>query len=532
MSMAVSTTVSRTVDIAIIGAGLNGLVTAAYLAKAGRSVVILEKEDRTGGTMGTVEIAPGYVGPAAIDSIELVHPSIIENLELSEHRIRMIRGGGLILASEDEKCLYFDSNGSIADQVALFSETDAKAFRELNAFLIRVSRALDSALTQPLADPSSNALSGAFNLLKLGWSLRKLGKDEMPEALRFLPMTIQDVLDERLESEALKAMIAATALKGSWLGPRSAGSAYGLLHHSPHWADGLDRTAVFVGGGPGAFTDAVAAVATEAGAEIRLNANVNEILVDAGTCTGVVLESGEEIQARRVVSALDPRTTFERLTGPEWLDPDFLEKIRQIRSNGSVTIVRLALDRMPQFQGAPEGGKSISGRIQIGGSLEYFERAFDAAKYGTLPEKPFLMASIPSVLDPTLAPADKHIMHVWAQFTPSKLQGQVWKDAREEIGDRIVSILDRHAPGLKGSVIHRQVETPPDLEERFGLTNGCLYHVDLALDQLFYMRPVPGWFRYETPIDGLFLCGAGVHPGGAGTGLPGKCAAAHIIKKS
>ena len=532
MSMTAGTTVSRMVDIAIIGAGLNGLVTAAYLAKAGRSVVVLEKADRTGGTMGTVEIAPGYLGPAAIESIELVHPSIIEDLELSERRIRKIRGGALILAEEGGECLYFDSNDSMADHMARFSESDAKAFRELKAFLMRLSSALDSALTHPLADPSSNAISGAFDLLKLGWSLRKLGKDEMPEALRFLPMTIQDVLDERFESEALKAMIASTALKGSWLGPRSAGSAYGLLHHNPHWADGMDRMAVFAGGGPGAFTDAVAAVATEAGADIRLNSRVSKILVDAGKCMGVALESGEEIEARRVVSALDPKTTFERLTGPEWLDPDFLEKIGQIRSNGSVTIVRLALDRMPHFQGTPEGGDTISGRIQIGGSLDHLERAFDAAKYGTLPDNPYLMASVPSVLDPTLAPADKHVMHVWAQFTPSTLQGRDWEDAREEMGDRIVTILDTHAPGLRGSVVHRQVETPPDLEKRFGLTNGCLYHVDLALDQLLYMRPVPGWFRYETPIDGLFLCGAGVHPGGAGTGLPGKCAAAHIIKKS
>lgn len=518
------------VDIAIIGAGLNGLVTAAYLAKAGRSVTVLEKEDRTGGTMGTVEIAPGYLGPAAIDSIELVHPSIIDDLELNERRIRKIRGGGLILASEEGDCLYFDSNDSTADHVARFSDADARAFRELNTFLKSVSVALDSALTQPLADPTSNAMSGAFDLLKLGWSLRKLGKDEMPEALRFLPMTIKDVLDERFESEALKAMIAATALKGSWLGPRSAGSAYGLLHHNPHWAGGMDRTAVFAGGGPGAFTDAVAAVATEAGAEIRLNARVSKILVDAGKCTGVALEDGEEIQARRVVSALDPKTTFERLTGPEWLDPDFVEKVGQIRSNGSVTIVRLALDRMPQFKGTPAGGESVSGRIQIGATLDHFERAFDAAKYGTLPENPTLMASIPTVLDPSLAPADKHVMHVWAQFTPSRLREKDWEDAREEFGDRIVSMLDRHAPGLKGSVVHRQVETPPDLEKRFGLTNGCLYHVDLALDQLLYMRPIPGWFRYDTPIKGLFLCGAGVHPGGAGTGLPGKCAAARIVK--
>lgn len=518
--------------VVIVGGGLNALVAAAFLALSGRSVLVLEKSDRTGGTMGTVEIAPGFKGPAAVDSIDLVHPSIIDDLGLREHGLKIIRGGGLILASEEGEGLYFDSNTPTADQVAQFSQIDEKAFEDLNAFLLRMSRALDSALTRPLADPSSKGMSGVFDLMKLGWALRRLGKDEMPEALRFLAMTVRDVLDERFETESLKAMIAATALKGSWLGPSSIGSAYGLLHHNPHWAGGLDRTTTFARGGPGALTDAVACVAVEAGAEIRTAARVSKIIVDAGVCKGVCLSGGEEIHADIVLSALDPRATFEGLISQEWLDPDFLEQIRQIRSRGSVTIVRLALDRLPQFSGAPEGSASVSGRIQIGSSLTHLERAFDAAKYGELTEFPYLMASIPSVLDLTLAPTGKHVMHVWAQFTPSRLKGRDWEDAREEIGDRIVAILDRHAPGLRGSVLHRQVETPPDLADRFGLTNGCLYHVDLSLDQLLYMRPVPGMFRYETPVDGLFLCGAGVHPGGAGTGLPGKCAATHIIKNT
>lgn len=523
---------SGKVDIAIVGGGLNGLVAAAYLARSGRSVVVLEKESSTGGTMGTVEIAPGFRGPAAIDSIDLVHPSIFTDLKLKEHGLRVIRGGGLILAREGYDCLYFDSKSPAADQIAQFSQMDEMAFRELNAFLIRVSKALDLALTRPLADLKSNVITGTIDLLRLGASFRRLGKSEMPEAMRFLPMSVQDVLDERFETDALKAMLATTALKGSWLSPRSAGSAYGLLHHNPHWAGGLERTTTFAGGGPGALTDAIASVARAAGADIRTRSAVCKIMVDAGTCTGLVLDDGEEIEARHVVSALDPRTTFEQLTGQEWFSPDFLEKVRQIRSTGSVTIMRLALDRLPQFRGAPEGSESVSGRIQIGDTLDNLEKAFDAAKYHDLPDKPYLMASIPSVLDHTLAPEGKHVMHVWVQFTPRRLSDQDWDVAREKLGDRIVAILDRHAPGLKAAVLHRQVETPPDLERRFGLTNGCLYHVDLALDQLLYMRPIPGWFKYETPIGGLYLCGAGVHPGGAGTGLPGKCAAEYIIRYS
>jgi phytoene dehydrogenase-like protein len=523
---------SKKFDIAIVGAGLNGLVAAAYLARAGRSVVVFEKESNTGGTMSTIDIAPGFRGPAALDSIDLVHPSILSDLMLGKHGLRIIRGGGLLLASEHEPGLFFDADRSITDQIAQFSQMDEIAFRELDAFLMRVGRALDSALTQPLSDPAANKIAGVYDLLKLGWSLRKLGAEEMPEAMRFLPMTIRDVLDERFESERLKAMIAATALKGSWLAPRSAGSAYGLLHHNPHWASGMNRVATFAGGGPGGLTDAVAASATSAGAEIRTSSAVSELLVESGVCTGVRLDDGEVIAARRVVSALDVKTTFQHLTGQEWLDPEFVEKVSQIRSRGSVSIVRLALDRLPEFSSAPAGSAPISGRIQIGETLDYFERAFDVAKYGEVPENPSLTVSIPSILDPTLAPSGKHVMHVWAQFTPFELRNTDWDSERENLGDHIVAVLERHAPGLNQSILHRQVETPVDLQRRFGLTNGCINHADLALDQILYMRPVPGWFRYETPIDGLFLCGAGVHPGGAGTGLPGKCAARHIIRNS
>jgi phytoene dehydrogenase-like protein len=521
---------SSNIDIAIVGGGLNGLVAAAYLAKSGKSVTVFEQSDAVGGTMGTVEIAPGFRGPAALDSIDLVHPSIIQDLNLKKHGLRIIRGGGVTLASDSGTGACFSSATSTADQISGLSQMDEKAFRELDGFLSRIGKALDPVLTAPLKNPKTDGLTGSFDLMKVGWALRKLGKKEMPEALRFLPMTVQDVVDERFESEQVKAMIAATALKGSWLAPRSAGSAYGLLHHNPHWAGGLDRTTTFAEGGPGALADAVASAARAVGATIRTGATVSNIVVERGVCTGLVLSSGEQVSAGRIVSALDPRTTFESMTGQDWLDPEFLERITQIRSHGSVAIVRLALDQAPQFSCAPDGSEAISGRIQIGDSLRYLERAFDAAKYGRIPDAPLLMASIPSILDPTLAPTGKHVMHVWASTMPSKLRDGDWDDQREALGDTVVRMLDQHAPGLAGSVLHRQVETPKDLEKRFGLLNGCIYHTDLALDQLLYMRPVPGWFKYDTPLERLHLCGAGVHPGGAGTGLSGKCAAEHIIR--
>jgi len=381
-------------------------------------------------------------------------------------------------------------------------------------------------LTQPLANLPPKGLGGLRDHLRLGWRLRRLGKHDMPEALRFLPMNVKDVLDERFKDESLKATLAGSALRGAWMAPRSAGSAFGLLHHNPHWAGGLISATAFAGGLP----EALASAARAAGAKIRTGSAVTHITVDSGRATGVVLTDGTEIKAKIVVSAVDPRRTFLDLTGTEWLDPDFVEAVTHIRGRGSVSVIRLALDRLPQFTGAPEGDRPLSGRIQIGSTMDTLERAFDDAKYGRVPEEPFLTITIPSLADPSLAPEGKHVMIVWAQFTPPKLRDGDWSDQREALGDRVVDLLEHHAPGFSSSILYRQVETPADLEERFGLTHGCLDHVELSLDQLLYMRPVPGWYKHQTPIDGLYLCGPGTHPGGAGTGLSGKCAATQILK--
>ena len=364
------------------------------------------------------------------------------------------------------------------------------------------------------------------------------------------------------------------------MAPRSAGSAFGLLHHNPHWAGGLVPTTKFAVATPlppmgddskspfegqrvalrwgkarerdsnapivsttsenhgtrgtrvgnVGLAVALASAAQAAGATIRTGSAVERIMVDSGRASGVVLSDGTEIRSRIVVSAVDPRRTFLDLTGTEWLDPDFVEAVTQIRGRGSVSVIRLALDRLPHFTGAPAGDRPLSGRIQIGPTMDALERAFDDAKYGRVPEIPFLTATIPSLADPSLAPEGKHVMIVWAQFTPPKLRESDWSEERETLGDRVVNLLEQHATGLASSILHRQVETPADLEERFGLTDGCLDHVEMALDQLLHMRPVPGWYKHQTPIDGLYLCGPGTHPGGAGTGLSGKCAATQILK--
>jgi len=352
----------------------------------------------------------------------------------------------------------------------------------------------------------------------------------MTEALRFIAMNVKDVLDEHSEDEALMAALAGSALRGAWMGPRSAGSAYGLLHHNPHWARGLVPRTTFASEAGHGLPEAIASAARSAGADIRTGSAVEQISIDGGKAAGAVLRDGTVIESKIVVSALDPRRTLLELAGTEWLEPDFVESVGQIRGRGSVTIVRLALDRLPKFIGAPDGDHALRGRIQIGGTMDVLERAFDDAKYGRVPQNPFLSATIPSLSTSGLAPVGQHVMIVWAQFTPAHLSESSWAVERETFGDRVIALLDQHAPGLKSSVLHRQVETPLDLERRFGITGGCLNHVELALDQLLYMRPIPGWYRYETPIDGLYLCGPGVHPGGAGTGLSGKCASVQILK--
>ena len=513
-------------DVAIVGGGLNGLVTAGYLARKGRSVVVLEQANQVGGTASTIEVAPGFRGPAALDSLELFHPSIVKDLQLKKHGLKMQRRGGLLLPREGEPALLLDSEADLAQQIGQFSREDVAPFAEFNRFLGRVSKALDPALTKPLAELPPNGIGGIRNHLRLGCKLRRLGKHDMPEALRFLPTNVKDVLDERFEDDSLKAALAGSALRAAWMGPRSAGSAYSLLHHNPHWAGGLVPSTAFASGLP----EALASSARAAGLEIRTEATVQRIAVEAGRTTGVVLDDGTEIKSKIVVSAVDPRRTFLDLTGSEWLDPAFVEAVTQIRGRGSVSIIRLALDRLPQFTGAPEGDRPLSGRIQIGNTMDTLERAFDDAKYGRVPEIPFLTATIPSLADPTLAPEGKHVMIVWAQFTSPRLRESDWSEQREALGDLVVSLLEQHAPGLASSILHRQVETPADLEERFGLTDGCLDHVELALDQLLYMRPVPGWYKHQTPIERLYLCGPGTHPGGAGTGLSGKCAASQILK--
>jgi phytoene dehydrogenase-like protein len=368
-------------------------------------------------------------------------------------------------------------------------------------------------------------------MLRLAMRARRLGRRQMMEVLRIFPMTVAELLNEWFESEALKGVLGAAGITGIFQGPMSAGTAFVFLHHHVGLGDGTPRGASRVRGGIGNLTRILAEAARRRGVEIRTDAPVERIVVKQGRAAGVALASGEEIEARWVASSADPGRTFGELVEPIHLDATFLRAVRNIKYRGGCARVNLALGELPRFSSAAGDDSQLRGVISISPSLRYLERAYDDAKHGALSSEPYLEAVIPTLSDPTLAPPGRHIMSVHVQWAPYHLADGVWDDAkREQLGDVVVATLARHATNLGPAILHRQVLTPLDLEARFGLTEGHIYHGELTLDQVFFMRPLPGWARYRTPVPGLYLCGAGAHPGGGLTARPGYNAARAMLE--
>lgn len=521
-------------DVVIIGAGHNGLVTAFYLAKAGLKPLVLERRPVAGGAAATDEIHPGFKCPTLAHTGGPLRTEIASAMQLERHGLQIISPEPRVFAlSEDDRSLllYGDPVKSAAE-IAKFSKKDAERFGEFHRVLGRLAEAIGPVMdeTPPaIDDPSRGDL---WNLLKTGKRIRGLGEKDMYRLLRLLPMPVADLVSEWFETELLQATIAARGIFGSFLGPRSAGSSAILLIRAT--ADpNAAGTASFPKGGMGALTQAMARAATEAGAEIRLGADVSGISIKDGAAVSVVLATGEEISAGFVISNADPRRTFLKLVGPVHLDPNFVVKLRNYRCMGCVAKVNLALAGLPTFtalKGAADGRAALAGRIHIGPTIDYLEHAFDDAKYGSMSRAPILEVAIPSIADPSLAPPGKHVMSVYVQFTPYKLKTGDWTSQREALGDVVVKTLASYAPDLPSLILHRQVITPLDLEETYGLTGGHIFHGELSLDQLFTMRPVLGWARYRTPISGLYLCGSGTHPGSGLTGASGRNAAREVLK--
>jgi phytoene dehydrogenase-like protein len=518
-------------DVVIIGGGHNGLVTAFYLAKAGFKPLVIERSAQVGGAAVTDEFHPGFRCSTLAHTAGPILPSILRDMQLEKHGLRLITPEVCVTAlSPDGRALsLYQAADSSAQQIAGFSRKDAAKYPEFQQSLGKIGKVIGEALATTPPDIDNPSRGDLWSMLQTGRAIRKLGKKDMFRLLRWGPMAVADLASEYFETELLRAVIAARGVFGTFLGPWSAGSTLVLLIRAaadPHPAG----SAPFAAGGMGAVTQAMASAAKSVGVEIRTGSEVIEIRVQNGTATGVVLSTGEEIHARAVISNADPKRTLLKLTDPTHLSPDFVQKLQHYRGNGTVAKVNLALSGLPKFTALKDGDAGpLKGRIHIGNEIDYLERAFDESKYGNFSRQPYLEAAIPSLTDPTLAPEGKHVMSIYMQYAPYKLKGD-WEDQRKALGQTVVQTLAQYAPNLPELILTHQIITPRDLEEKYGLTGGQIFHGDLALDQFFTMRPLLDWARYKTPIEKLYLCGSGTHPGAGLTGGSGANAAREIAK--
>jgi phytoene dehydrogenase-like protein len=523
-------------DVVIIGGGHNGLITAFYLAKAGYKPLVLERSSQVGGAAVTDEFHPGFRCSTLAHTAGPIQPQVVRDMQLEKHGLKWITPEVCVTAlSPNGRALSLYQDGTrTAQEIAAFSPRDATKYPEFQNSLGKIGKVIAEALATAPPDIDHPSRGDLWSMLQTGRAIRKLGKRDMFRLLRWGPMAVADLASEYFETELLRAVIAARGVFGTFLGPWSAGSALVLLIRAagdPHPAG----AAWFAVGGMGAVTHAMASTAKAAGAEIRTGAEVIEIRVRNEAATGVLLSTGDEIQAKAVISNTDPKRTLLKLTDPTHLSPDFVQKLQHYRSHGTVGKVNLALAGLPTFTALKNGDASaLQGRIHIGDEIDYLERAFDESKYGDFSRRPYLEATIPSLMDPTLAPEGQHVMSIYMQYAPYQLKGDWpkcdWNEQRNALGQTVVQTLAQYAPNLPELILARQVITPLDLEEKYGLTGGQIFHGDLALDQFFTMRPLLDWARYRTPIQNLYLCGSGTHPGAGLTGGSGANAAREILK--
>jgi len=520
-------------DAVIIGGGHNGLVTSAYLAAKTLRTLVLEQRPYVGGASVTEEPWPGYRVSTYAYVLSLLRREVVRDLNLKKH--------GLVVYPQDppyfqpypdgRHLMIYNDSAKTHEQIAKFSKRDADVFEEYETTLNRLAEFIEPLMMMTPPDPTSSKLSDLWSLLKMAKLARGLKKNLYDE-VEVLVTSAKDFLDSWFESEELKALLCGQAVIGTLAGPRTPGTAYVLFHHVMGEVDGMRGCWGAVRGGMGQVSEAIASAARERGAEIRCDAPVEQILIRDGRATGVVLKGGEEIRARRVVSGVDPKNTFLRLMDPKTeLPDDFHRQIERFRIEGSSIKVNYALGELPDFTALPgkKPGPQHKSTIDICPSLDYMERAYDEAKYGRWSSEPFVEAVIPTVYDDSIAPPGKHIMSVFAQFGPYELKEGTWDTEKEKFGDRVTEIITRQAPNFKNSVEHRQVVSPLDMERDFSLTRGNIFQGEMGLDQLFFMRPVPGYANYRTPVRALYMCGACTHPGGGVMGAPGYNAAREIL---
>ena len=523
----------RSYDDIVVGAGHNGLVAAAYLARAGERVLVLEARDRVGGACTTEETWPGFRVSTAAYVVSLLRPEIVRELELARHGYAVLaRNPSSFTPFPDGRHLMMGPDPALnRREVAKFSPRDAERLPAYEAMLERIARAIEPSLDETPPDPFSRRLSDLWSLLRTGRRLLALGPDG-PAAVEVLTAPARAVLDRWFESDEVKATLATDAIIGAWASPSTPGTAYVLFHHVMGETDGARGVWGYVRGGMGSLSEALASAARAAGAEIRTSARVARVLVDGGLARGVALEDGGELAARRVISCADASHTLLGLVGERHLPPGVADAVRRIDyASGSVKI-NVALSGLPDFAalpGAGAPGPQHRGTIHVAPSLDYLERAFDDARAGAPSAAPVLECTIPSAVDPTVAPPGRHLMSMFVQYAPYRLARGSWDGERERFAERCFETLEAYAPGFRRLVIAHEVLAPPDLERRFGLTGGNIFQGAMTLPQLFSMRPLPGHADYRTPVENLYLCGAATHPGGGVMGACGRNAAREVL---
>jgi phytoene dehydrogenase-like protein len=533
--------VAPSYDAIIIGGGHNGLVSAAYLARAGLKTLVLEQRHVLGGAAVTEEIFPGFRFSIFSYVVSLLRPEIIRDLQLPKHGLDILpldgtftplRKGEGPAAGGGDYLWRVNDHGRTIRELRRWSALDAEAYEEYGQLMVEMARFIKPILAMTPPDPTSLDPRPLLPLAGLARRFQQLPERQQAVFVQLMTMSASDFLDQWFETNPLKATMAASGIIGTYQGVKSPGTAYVLLHHYMGEIDGAFRAWGIPKGGTGGVSNAIGNAALALGAEIRTEARVARILVADGRAAGVVLESGEEIRATSILSSLDSRRTFIDLLESGTLDPTFEEEVRRFKFRGSSGKVNLAVDRLPEFTCLPQEGEHLRGAMSFSPSIDEMETAYDDAKYGRFSRRPYIDMIIPTLVDPTMAPPGKHVISCFVQYAPYKLATEIgtWDDQREAFGDAVIDRIAEFAPNIRDIILHRDVQTPLDIERTTGLSEGNIFQGELSLEQLFFNRPVPGYARFRTPVRDLWLCGSATHPGGGIMGANGRIAALEVLR--